>query len=288
MENNKIDFSYPFKFILIHIILYPLSYAFDLVNFCILLSSKYKRFFISYYIIEGLAIIFIAKLLLTLKSKTEPYEAIRCSLIIYFFFSCLSLILVGIQYILILTNMNLPNSKMNKKYKIPFICLGILYHIYNNFIFIYEHYIIIKAYKKSLEDRINLEQRRTNIKEKSLNDTKSSDKVKKVESFVKEDTIYIIQGKFKENSLNNDNKNNIYTIQNNNSLRTERNLKSENKENKEKNGLELAYKEKVKESNNNNEIADDKLFRNEKVNIKIQKMNINDEQNKNPMLNKIT
>ena len=88
MENNKVDLSFLFKFILIHIILYPVSYAFDIVNFCIILSSRYNRFFILYYIIEGLDIIFMEKLLLTLKSKNELFESIKCSLIIYFFFSC--------------------------------------------------------------------------------------------------------------------------------------------------------------------------------------------------------
>ena len=222
MENIKNDFTFPFKFILIHIILYPLSYVFDIVNFCIILSFIYNKFFISYFIIETLVLIFMAKLLLALKSKNEPYESIRCSIIIYFFFSVLSLIFILIEYSLILKNFNLSNSKMNKKHKITFIIIGILYHIYNNLIFLYENYIIVKVYKKNLEERINLEQRRTNNKEKTLNDTKYSDKVKRVESFVKEDTIYIIQGKFNENLINSDNKNNIYTIQNNNSLSSEK------------------------------------------------------------------
>ena len=285
MENNKIDFSLAFKFILIHIILYPITYAVDMVNFCIILSSNYKRFFTSYFIIEGLVIIFIVKLLLTLKSKNEPYESIRCSIIIYFFLSFLSLILVGIQYGLILINFNFPKSKMDKKYKIPFICLGILYHIYNNLIFIYENYIIIKAYKKHLEDRFNLEQRRTNIKDKNLNDTKSSDKIKKVESFVKEDTIYIIRGNFKENSINSEDKKNIYVTQNNNSLRSEINLKNENEEKK---NMPIINKKKEKEKNNNDEINNDNIsFRNDKVNIKFTKININNRENINPIINQL-
>ena len=243
-----------------------------MVNFCIILSSNYKRFFISYFIIEGLVIIFIVKLLLTLKSKNEPYESIRCSIIIYFFFSFLSIILVGIQYGLILINFNFPKSKMDKKYKIPFICLGILYHIYNNLIFIYENYII--------------KQRRTNIKDKNLNDTKSSDKIKKVESFVKEDTIYIIRGNFKENSINGDDKKNIYVTQNNNSLRSEINLKNENEEQK---NLPIFNKEKEKEKNNKDEINNDNIsFRNDKVNIKFTKININDRENINPIINQLT
>jgi hypothetical protein len=257
-----------------------------MVNFCIILSSNYKRFFISYFVIEGLVIIFIVKLLLTLKSKNEPYESIRCSIIIYFFFSFLSIILVGIQYGLILINFNFPKSKMDKKYKIPFICLGILYHIYNNLIFIYENYIIIKAYKKHLEDRFNLEQRRTNINDKNLNDTKSSDKIKKVESFVKEDTIYIIRGNFKENSINGDDKKNIYVTQNNNSLRSEINLKNENEEQK---NLPIFNKEKEIEKNNKDEINNDNIsFRNDKVNIKFTKININDRENINPIINQLT
>ena len=202
MENNSKNYNFPYKYMIIHTILYPISYVLDILNFSIILAEKYRSFFISCYIVQGLVIIFMVKFLCLFKSKYDSTDNIRCIIIIYTFLSLISLIFVGIEYLLILKNFNLPKCKMDKKYKIPFICIGILYHAYHNLSFIYECIIILKAVKKNIDERIQ-NQAAENQNEKNKNETQSSEKQDKKESLVKEDTIYIIHGNFND-KLNNE------------------------------------------------------------------------------------
>lgn len=202
MENIlRKNLSYSFKFILIHLILYPLNYAIDIANFIFLLSLKIKSFFISCYIVQGLVLIFMVKMLGLFKSSYDSTENIKCSLIIYTCLSAISLIFSVVEYFLILKNISLPNSKLDIKYKYSIIGIGIFYHIYNNLIFIYECYIVNKGVKQNIEDRVQLQitERHTDV-DNNKNETQSSEKPSKNESFVKEDTVYIIEGKFNDNS----------------------------------------------------------------------------------------
>lgn len=230
MENNANNYIRPHKYILIHTILYPISYVLDILNFSIILISQYRSFFISCYIVQGLVIIFMVKMLCLFKSKYDSTDNIKCTLVIYIALSFISLIFVSIEYLLIFKNFNLPRCKMDKKYKIAFVCIGIIYHTYHNLSFIYECFIVIKAVNKNIQDRVQIQiaEIRHEI-DKNKNETQSSEKPKKNESFVKEDTIYIIQGKFDEKSNNENNICNVKNINinnndNNNSSRRDINL----------------------------------------------------------------
>ena len=242
MDNNKKNFNYPFKYILIHAILSPISYALDILTFTIILCLKFRSFFISCYIVQVLVIIFMIKLLCLFKTKFDSTDNIKCNIILYFILSFISLVFVAIEYILIFKNLNLQKN-MDKKSKFSFIIISIIYHIYHNFNFIYECYIIIKAVKKSIDERIEGQMaERRDGKEKNRNETQSSEKPKKVESFIKEDTIYIIHGKINENSIHSDNKDNVCDIKN------IKNNKNKNNSNSER----QLNKEDIKELNNNN------------------------------------
>ena len=239
MENNTSNYIRPHKYILIHTILYPISYVLGILNFSIILISQYRSFFISCYIIQGLVIIFMVKMICLFKSKYDSTENIRCTLIIYIALSFISLIFVSIEYLLIFKNFNLSRCKMDKKYKIAFVCIGIIYHTYHNLSFIYECFIVVKAVKKNIQDRVQIQiaEIRHEI-DKNKNETQSSEKPKKNESFVKEDTIYIIQGKFDEKSNNENNICNIKNINinnndNNNSSRRDINLNFKHLKSKE-------------------------------------------------------
>ena len=148
---------------------------------------------------------------------------------------------------------------MEKPNKIILIAIGIIYHLYNNSIFIYESIIIQMAIKKHLESQRNeqtQQARNVNINKNQENhdETRSSyNKHKKVDSFVKEDTVYIIKGNFKENSITYDKKDNTDEIKNyiNNYGNTERHLKSEILEINIKNNNKDIYLEVgVKKDNN--------------------------------------
>lgn len=209
MENIlRKNLSYSFKFILVHVILYPLNYAIDIINFIFLLSLQIKSFFISCYIVQGLVLIFMVKMLGLFKSSYDATENIKCSLIIYTCLSVISLIFSAVEYFLILKNISLPKSQLDIKYKYTIISIGIFYHIYNNLIFIYECYIVTKGVKQNIEDRIQLQitERHSDVAN-NKNETQSSEKPKKIESFVKEDTVYIIEGKFNDNSKDSYDKN---------------------------------------------------------------------------------
>ena len=234
MENRSTNFIRPLKYLLIHTILCPISYALDILNFSIILNSRYKSFFISNYIIQSFVIIFMAKMLCLFKSKYDSIDNIKSNLILYIILSFISLIFVSVEYYLIFKNFNLPRCKMEKKYKIPFICISILYHIYHNLSFIYEFFIVEKAIKKIIEQRVQnqMEEMRNEI-DKNKNETQSSDKPKKIESFVKEDTIYIIQGKLDEKSNNEKNICKINNNENINSSKRDFNLNLKNLKNKE-------------------------------------------------------
>lgn len=262
MDNNKKHFNYPFRYFLIHIILTPISYTFGILNFTIILCLKYRSFFISSFIIQVLVIIFMIKLLCLFKTKFDSTDNIKCTLIIYSFLSFIALIMVSIEYTLIFQNINLPKSQMDKKYKISFICISILYHIYHNLNFIYEFYIVIREIKKYLDDRVDAQiSERRNAQNKNKNETQSSEKPKKNESFIKEDTIYIIHGKINDNSIQSDNiKENACNIKNNNN--SERKLNQE--DNKE-----------VKNNNENKNISKESYI-NSKFKINISNLKLDD------------
>ena len=238
MESNKNYFDFPLKIIIIHLILYPLSFVFDIIHFSMVLSSQYKSFFISFYIIQGFLILFMCKITGSLKSRYDSKNNLNCNLITYGSLSFVTLIFVAVQYVLIIKKFNDPKSKMGKKLKIAFIVISLTYHLYNNLIFIYELIIIKIANDKDLQSiqvEVHQPQTRNNNnndydKKESQNETRSSDKQKNNDSFIKEDTIYIIKadGKFNENSINIGNKDNIYEIKNNiGNNSSDRDMKSE-------------------------------------------------------------
>ena len=279
MDNYKKNLHYPFIFFLVHSILYLISYAIGITNFYIILSSQYKSFFISSYIILGLSLIFMIKLIFLFKSSIDSIDNIKCSLIIYVIMSIISLVFIVVEYFLIFKNINDSKCILEKKYKIAYICISLFYHAYNNLIFIYECYIVIKAVHQNISERIQLqilEQRNNNNNNDYNNDknkTQSSEKSKKDESFIKEETIVIVQGNFKEEIENNNE--NIVKIKKNsnlqNSSNTSRILKNEN--NDEDNKIYSIKKEK--NMNNNRDINSKRLIinkpppNNKKPNLRI-------------------
>jgi len=203
MENFNKNFDFPFKFVLVHSFLYFISYGIALVNYYIIVPLKYKTFFISYFTIISLELIFLAKLLCLFKSTYDSTDSIKCILLIYSIMSIASLIFVSIEYVLIFKNIKDPNCKLEIKYKIPVLCISLLYYIYNNLAFIYESYIVLKGLKQCIIDRLQTQSNERCGNEGNV--TQSSEKAKKIESFVKEDTIYIIQGNLNSKSPNIDN-----------------------------------------------------------------------------------
>ena len=261
MENERKNLHYPFIFIRIHSFIYLISYAIGITNFYVILSSEYKSFFISSFIILGLVFIFMVKLVCLFKSSYDSNDSIKCSLIIYTIMSIISLIFIVVEYYLIFKNINDPKCLLEKPYKIVYLCISLLYHVYNNLIFIYECYIVIKAVDKNISERIqsqNLQQGNNNINNEKL-ETQSSEKAKKDISFVKEDTIVIVKGKFKDEQENqNENMVNIKNVSNiKNSSNTSRIFKDENND-------EIEFKinniENEKNMENNNNIYINKII----------------------------
>ena len=237
MENFSKNLNFPFKFIRIHCFLYFISYGIALVNYFIIIPLKYKSFFISYFTIISLELIFLIKLVCLFKSSYDSTDSIKCILIIYNIMSFISAIFVVVEYILIFKNIKDPNCKLQMKYKIPILCISLLYYLYNNLIFIFEIYIVLKAIKQCIIDRIQSQSNERSNANNERNATQSSEKTRKCESFIKEDTIYIIQDNINCKSPKKDN---ISTINNNNYIcdskeNTIRNLcdnKSKNKDDK--------------------------------------------------------
>ena len=257
MEVIKNYFAFTLKFFTIHASLYPFTYIFDIMNFTILLSKQFKSFFITLFILEGLVIIFLLKLMGIIRSGYK--EMIKCNLTVYCFLSFITLIFVIIEYFYLFKFFNKLKCSMEKPNKIILIAIGIIYHLYNNSIFIYESIIIQIAIKKHLESQRNEQTQQArnvniNINQENHDETRSSyNKHKKVDSFVKEDTVYIIKGNFKENSITYDKKDNTDEIKNyiNNYGNTERHLKSEILEINIKNNNKDIYLEVgVKKDNN--------------------------------------
>lgn len=203
MENFNKNFNFPFKFILVHSFLYFISYGIALVNYYIIVPFKYKTFFISYFTIISLELIFLSKLLCLFKSSYDSTDNIKCILLIYSIMSIISLIFVSIEYVLIFKNIKEPNCQLEMKYKIPVLCISLLYYMYNNLIFIYEGYIVLKGLKQCIIDRLETQSNERGGNEGNV--TQSSEKAKKIESFVKEDTVYIIHGNLNCKSPNIDN-----------------------------------------------------------------------------------
>ena len=148
MEATGNNFAIPLKMIIIHAVLYPLSFVFDSIHFSILLSSGYKSFFVSCYIIESLLFIFLLKMIGFLRSSFESKDSIMCNLLAYASLSVITLVFVIGEYALIFKNFNIPTRYMKEKYKILFVITSILYHIYNNLIFICELIFILKSNDK--------------------------------------------------------------------------------------------------------------------------------------------
>jgi len=205
MENFSKNLSFPFKFILIHLFLYFVSYGIALVNYFIIVPLKYKTFFISYFTIISLELIFMIKLVCLFKASYDSTDNIKCILIIYTIMSFISAIFVSVEYVLIFKNIKDPTCKLEMRYKIPIICISLLYYAYNNLIFIFECYIVLKGLKQCIMDRIQSQSNGRNNVNNERVATQSSEKTKKYESFVKEDTIYIIHGNLnnKSSSINN-------------------------------------------------------------------------------------
>ena len=200
MENFSKNMNFPFKFILIHLFLYFISYGIALINYFIIIPLKYKTFFISFFTIITLELIFMIKLVCLFKSSYDSTDSINCILIIYTLMSFISVIFVSIEYVLIFQNIKDPNCKLAMKYKIPIICISLLYYAYNNIIFIYECYIVLKGLKQCIIDRIRSQSNGRNNANDERVATQSSEKTKKNESFIKEDTVYIIRGNLNNKS----------------------------------------------------------------------------------------
>ena len=284
MEATGNNFEIPLKMIIVHAILYPLSFVFDSIHFSILLKSQYKSFFISCYIIESLLFIFLLKMIGFLRSSFESKDSIMCNLLAYASLSVISLVFVIGEYVLIFKNFNIPTCHMEEKYKILFVITSLLYHIYNNLIFIFELIFILKSNDKKSEPQQIQQPRNIIIKRENTNKTSSSEKPEKEDSFVKEDTIFIIQGQVKDGDISSDNQDkNIYEMRNsfNNNSCANRNIKNELFEKKKNNtqaiNLEIEEKkEKLKIENNGNKTVDNGIIINNKIQLlKINPIDIN-------------
>ena len=284
MEATGNNFAIPLKMIIIHAILYPLSFVFDSIHFSILLKSQYKSFFISCYIIESLLFIFLLKMIGFLRSSFESKDSIMCNLLAYASLSVITLVFVIGEYALIFKNFNIPTCDMEEKYKILFVITSLLYHIYNNLIFICELIFILKSNDKKSEPQQIQQPRNIIIKRENTNKTSSSEKPEKEDSFVKEDTIFIIQGQVKDGDISSDNQDkNIYEMRNsfNNNSCANRNIKNELFEKKKNNtqaiNLEIEEKkEKLKIENNGNKTVDNGIIINNKIQLlKINPIDIN-------------
>ena len=250
MEYLIKNLNFPFKFIRIHCFLYLILYGIALINYFIIIPLKYKSFFISYFTIISLELIFFFNFVCLFKSSYDSIDSIKCILIIYTIMPFISAIFVAIEYMLIFRNIKHPNCKLQMKYKIQFLCFSLLYYVYNNLIFIYECYIVLKGIKQCIIDRIQSQSNGRSNANNERNVTQSSERMKKYESFVKEDTIYIIQGNINCKSLNKDN---ITVINNNNTIsdskeNTYRNLFDNKKENDKNENKEIRTYHKGKEN----------------------------------------
>lgn len=80
--------------IIIHAILYPLSFVLDAIHFSILLISQYKSFFVSCYIIESLLFVFLLKMIGFLRTNFESKDSIKYNLLAYAVLSVITLVFV--------------------------------------------------------------------------------------------------------------------------------------------------------------------------------------------------
>ena len=278
MEINKKDFKFLLNIVIIHTILYPLSFAFDMIHFYILLTSQNKFFFISCYIIQILLFIFLIKIMQLIKSRDELKGNINCNLLVYALMSFITLSFIIGEYSIIFKNFNNPKCKIGKTFKIFLVILSLLFHIYNNLSFIYELKLIKKIIDKISESQQSLPSHPSHPIRDTFNETRSSEKSKKNVSFKKEDTVYIIRGQFKENSITVDNVENIYEVKSNINSCTNRNLKEQLFVKKENNTQDINLgeeekKEKFEIKKNENKTIDNEIIINNKEDTKITKVN---------------
>lgn len=264
MDNFRKNLSFPFKFILIHLFLYFISYGIALVNYFIIVPFKYKTFFICYFTIISLELIFMIKLVCLFKASYDSTDNIKCILIIYAIMSFISAIFISVEYVLIFQNIKDPTCKLEMRNKIPIICISLLYCAYNNLIFIFECYIVLKGLKQCILDRIQSQSnRRNNVNDERVA-TQSSEKTKKYESFVKEDTIYIIHGNLnnKPSSINNED----VIIINNNVCDSKDKINENNDNNKNEN---KEFKTCIKVKEDKKDYQDEETKNNEMIIAKV-------------------
>lgn len=189
METISGGLLFSYKLLKAHFLLHIISYCFSALVYTYIFSYKNKHFIISFLTIQTLLLILLSHLLCLFKSTHfSSFDQIRCSMNIYSFISFIFLILVVAQYVLIFKKYSLENI-----YKIVFICISIVYYIFDSFIFIYEYYTVYIHIKKSINIRINLQiEQNRNLENNFKNETQPSEKSKKNETFEKEDTVYII------------------------------------------------------------------------------------------------
>lgn len=207
MDVFKKKFQFSHKLLKAHFCLHFISYAFCALNYTYILSYEKKHFIITFITIQTLLLILIFQILCLLKStKFSSLDQIKCALNIYLFISILFFILVIIQYVIIFLIFNSKNIS-----KIIFICIGIIYYIFDSLIFIYEYHIINWQIKKTIAERISMQLSQNRNEEKNINknETQPSEKSNKNITFIKENTTYIICEKKDKSNIEQINVNNI-------------------------------------------------------------------------------
>ena len=210
----------PYKIVKIHFFLHLISFIFCSLNYIYLLEYKQKYFFVTFVTFQSLLLIFILQILCVLKtSYFNTIDQLKCILNLYLFISLIFLSLIIIQYALVFQAF-IPNNK----YKIILLCFSLIYYLFDGFIFIFEYSFIYKQIKISIEERVLMQMNQNGTENKNIkNETRTSEKTNKNDTFVKESTVYIIcENNNNVNNNNNkylNNENNIFTeINNNNSL----------------------------------------------------------------------
>ena len=199
MEILKKNLIFSYKLLKAHFFLVIISYGFCALNYTYILAYKKKYFFVIFITIQTLLLIFMFQTQCLMKySFFSAIEQTKCALNVYAFFSVIFFILVVIQYYLIFSSFKSSNI-----YKITLICISLAYYIFDVFIFIYEYYTIFNQIKKTISERIRMQNARgRNIEKICKKETEPSEKSKskKNEPFEKEDTFYIIYGYFDKNN----------------------------------------------------------------------------------------
>ena len=212
MDEFQQNFGFSYKVMRFHFFLHFISFAFCSLNYIYLLNYTQRYFFAIFLTFQILLLIFLLQILCLLKIFYFNYlTQLKCTLNLYAMISLIFLVLIIIQFILIFEVFDMYN-----KYKIILLSFGLLYYAFDGFIFLYEISIINKQIRKTINQRILMQmQNRNDENNIAKHDTQTSDKTNKNQTFVKEDTIYIINENNNENKNNTNNKNNIFTEINN-------------------------------------------------------------------------